>query len=222
MPKLVIAGTGRSGTQYLSQLFTNLGIKTGHQSVFGVDGFQGWQDYQGDSSFAATAYPKEVPEDAYIFHAMKAPLSNLKAQLSYHYDEETKRGFWDCKESKFDAHFEFLRRECPEIFGANDSMGRAIRFLYAWSVRTYRTFKKRRYYTIARLEHLEIGDIQRALDHCGLNILDEEIEAVLESLGTDVGARHGYCDYLTWDDIDDHEDGHLLRDLKISFALGET
>ena len=54
--KLVVTGTGRSGTRYASELFSRCGIPVSHQQVFS-DNYNGeepnWGDYVGDSSALA-------------------------------------------------------------------------------------------------------------------------------------------------------------------------
>ncbi len=79
MKHFVITGTGRSGTRYMSVLLTQMGIRTGHQSVFHANCLSDeftpeWGHYKGDSSGLAAPHLLSLPpDDTLIIHLTRHP-----------------------------------------------------------------------------------------------------------------------------------------------------
>ena len=87
MRKLIITGTGRSGTGYMSQLFRTLGFNIGHENVFNPKPFQGWGDFEGDSSWL---YPLTYDPQDLIIHIYREPRLSIssRAETSFrHLDQ---------------------------------------------------------------------------------------------------------------------------------------
>jgi hypothetical protein len=75
--KFVVAGTGRSGTGYASELFTRLGLPCGHEDVFGPWGptsrFRE-DDWTGDASWLVAPYLDLLPPGTIVLHQVRHPL----------------------------------------------------------------------------------------------------------------------------------------------------
>lgn len=68
----LITGCGRSGTGYISYQLNESGIVCGHENVFTAEGYIGWKNYQGDSSWYAAPYIHKIG-NVPILHIVRDP-----------------------------------------------------------------------------------------------------------------------------------------------------
>lgn len=208
MPKLLIVGTGFAGTKYVIEVLSALGLNIGHNDVYTDEGFQGWGELDGDSTVYATAFPDLVDENTYILHVLRDPLASLRSHMS-HLKEGNKPDvlFW--------------KKAAPNVWDAKDRAGKVITFLSSWTFTTYRLFRNMKNYRIVRIECLDVDEIRRVVDFFEIDVLDDEIEAILDKVKVRSASPHHY-DELTWEQVVEHPQGHLLKDIRVTFALGET
>src|ERR1035441_10724198 len=74
--RFVIVGTGRSGTKYASELFSQLGIPCGHESFFDP-GHAAQDNLAGDASFGVVPFLNKF--SGVVFHQVRHPLSVLSS-----------------------------------------------------------------------------------------------------------------------------------------------
>lgn len=77
--KIIVAGTGRSGTGYMSKLLTANGIKCGHEMVFTAKGVLPFRRYQADSSWLAVPHLREWRGKATVVHHVRDAASVLRS-----------------------------------------------------------------------------------------------------------------------------------------------
>ncbi len=106
--KLIITGTGRSGTAYMYKLFNLLGVPCGHEEVYSAYGKRSWSDgyseakwrsnermneghtfpgdeFMADSSFAAMPWiPFMDDDETIIYHIVRDPATAWVSQMSSH------------------------------------------------------------------------------------------------------------------------------------------
>lgn len=83
MNRFVITGSGRSGTQYMSELLRTVGIRCGHENVYFDTGFLGWKDWEADSSWMASCFvPLQVPTVLVVRHPLRVVKSWVETWLS--------------------------------------------------------------------------------------------------------------------------------------------
>jgi hypothetical protein len=114
--RLIIAGTGRSGSGYMFKLFNSLGVPCGHEEVYNVLGYRGWEsnwdgakwrkfenfsypledEFQADSTWCVVPYLEEMDkEDTILYHVVRETSSSWVSQMSSHHDTEYGRGVRD-------------------------------------------------------------------------------------------------------------------------------
>ena len=79
MNKIIVAGTGRSGTGYMAKLLTANGIRCGHESVFTQWGPKPWRSYRADSSWLAVPHLRDWKDEALIVHHVRDAASVLRS-----------------------------------------------------------------------------------------------------------------------------------------------
>ena len=77
---IIITGTPRSGTQYISKLLTSIGVPIGHEQYFGLPlGGIHRNNPQGDSSWLAVPYLCE--HKARIIHIVREPVKVISSMM---------------------------------------------------------------------------------------------------------------------------------------------
>lgn len=71
--RLLVVGTGRSGTGYMSRLLTESGIPCGHESVWTYDGVVDRPDLEADASWLAVPFLAHLPKHIRIIHVVRHP-----------------------------------------------------------------------------------------------------------------------------------------------------
>jgi hypothetical protein len=119
--RFLVVGSGRSGTQYASKLFTELGIPCGHETLFRLTSASG-QTLVGDASFGAVAYLDEF--QGIILHQVRHPLRVLRSILA--------TGFFD-RPDKYLFYYQLIESVLPQIDQRKSSLHKAMYYIVEWN-----------------------------------------------------------------------------------------
>jgi hypothetical protein len=83
-PCFVVTGCARSGTTYLAELFTALGLPCGHEAVFApaTSHFAGFGSRRGDSSWLAVPFLDELPPNTVVIHVVREPSAVIRSLVA--------------------------------------------------------------------------------------------------------------------------------------------
>jgi LPS sulfotransferase NodH len=129
--QIIIVGTGRSGSGYLSKLLTLNGIMCGHEHSFNPSRHGPIQHpYQADSSWLAVPYLDNYIHNTKILHVVRDPIKVLESL--------TTRGFFKTKiyrkvNDPGDKFYKFVEKFLPEINTIECPVHTAIYFIIHWS-----------------------------------------------------------------------------------------
>ena len=166
---LVITGTGRSGTGYMSKLLTAVGVECGHEQVYTPHGVAK-KDVPAESSWCAVPH-LQSPSVVIIRHPLKVVKSWLELGIFL------TRSEWG----------EFVKRYSPMVYTYKRPEDRALaRWLY-WNM--YATSKAD---LVIRLEDMNLENLNRILKLGGFNAVDK-----LPELGR-INKKTNYKKH-TWD-----------------------
>ena len=212
--QFVVTGSGKCGTHFLAAVLNRLGIATGHEAVFAY-GFDrlGWGQLAGDCSWPAAVRLAEVPPGTAVLHLVRDPLAVVNSRYG-----ENKLG------DSFSPAIvrNFVRRFLPEVFGAGDDLGRALRFVVGWNdlISQAHTNGLVPIYRRERVEDLAmspdlLADIIKFLT--GRRIQSETVRVALLAVPTSMGASFRRSE-LTWCDLRTHCDSPPLLSQAVDYG----
>lgn len=210
--KIVVLGTGMSGTGYMRRVFQQLGYKASHEDVYSAWGYLGWRDYQVSVSSYAAGYPL-LPGSTYL-HVVRDPLLCLRAHMSNHVNEDG-YGFWfldgDADQTHPAApHARWWRGHLPQwVYEAPDVMARPMRFLHYWTFHIEEKIASFPYVYRSKLEHVN-PELLRSV--CGRDDLD--YAGALSRVDTSTNSKPRAFDNLSWQDVERHPEGYLLKEVQ--------
>jgi len=110
---LIVTGSGRSGTRWLSRSLTAAGVTCGHESVYGVERFErgvALDDrlWRAEASWLVPM-ARYIPDDAYIVHVHRHPLEVIGSRLGRVGTES------------FARHWSIVTRHFPDL-GRTDAL----------------------------------------------------------------------------------------------------
>ena len=128
--KVVVTGTGRSGTGYAARWLTSAGVPCGHETFFTFTGWDGAQnrmrrhpEYVGDSSWLLAPWPdKPQLKDAVVIHQVRHP--KKVAESCMRHPPGTTPEF-----------LEYLEHHCPEVAKYESDLNKAIARWVYWNQR---------------------------------------------------------------------------------------
>ncbi len=138
MLKFLITGTGRCGTDYMSELFKSVGIRCGHEAIFNLR-FNPKHNFHSvnldaDSSWLAVPFLNHlILKDAQIVHIFRNPLAIFRNWL-YDLDD-----IFRIDGKRIGPFGEFIYKHCPGLKEIPSPISRAIHFYFTWN---YLIFKK--------------------------------------------------------------------------------
>lgn len=160
--RYLVAGTGRSGTAFISRALTLAGGRCGHESVLNHDRAGSRrrlrtnpEDLLGDSSLAAFAYLLE-PElaEVPVLHLLRNPVDVVASWAA--------TGILDDDSTPYGR---FIRSELPDVKAGADSIARAV--LYVNAATTAVTVRARGPYRTVRIEDLTAELLRELLPWLG-------------------------------------------------------
>lgn len=191
MPRLVVTGCARSGTQYTAQVLQNLGLRCGHEKVYlhsdELDFEKRWEDRDADISWLAAPYLNELPKDSVVLHLLRDPLKVVTCLVSHKLLTSDEQSTY------------FMRRHVKEISEGSD-LERAVWYVLRWNQLIEGVDKKRIIYTRCRVEYLIPPSLGRVLRLAGINRDEQDIKKALGDVPTNAGACHSHQE-VTWDDV---------------------
>lgn len=193
-PPIVIAGTGRSGTTFLTAALNRLGVTAGHEEFFTIGTPR--QDLDVDVSWIAVPYLRTWT--GRVFHQVRHPLDVISSFVK---KWDRADAFWPTKAAGL------LRPEDPQV--VFDAMAAWTDYVLQIEARSEWTW---------RLEDLDAALLAQVAAETtrGAPPSTADAQAVLDSLGTGVNS-HGPGARLTWDDL---PEGPLRRKTQeIALAL---
>lgn len=205
--KLIVTGTGKSGTHYLQAYFNALGLNMGHEQVFTVYGVMPWNDFDGAVSFVAAGEAGYIDETDYVIHATRNPLKVLRTWLSDYHDEG---GFFGLESDHeiVGPFVKYFQRKVPEVYQIPDIMGRTIKYIVDWNAKCELISDHR-----IQVETLSLDKIDHIVDRFNLN---DSVEPKIPPLMGQ--AFPPAYDWLEWDNVLDHPLGSSLADLAIKYG----
>jgi hypothetical protein len=156
MRRFLVTGCPRSGTKYIAELFKALGVRMGHEDVFGVrqglGGRPDWQDFQGEASWLAVPH---LPLDGVVvLHQVRHPLEFVRSAVGY-----SDPGFLSDRRRRYPIP-SVVGLHAPEVYGPATQAERSATMWRVWNARAEQhaalTF---------RIEDLDAGLLLRL---CGL------------------------------------------------------
>jgi hypothetical protein len=149
--RLLVTGTGRSGTTYLTELLRACGVRCGHEAVFGPYGQGDWDDFEADASFMAVPYlPLDIPTVLVLRH----PLAVVKSFHDFGF-------FTQCttEYQHFVAHYAPMA-----WWGERSELDTALAYWCTWNLRAALHADR-----IYRLEHLNPSSLAEILELGGFH-----------------------------------------------------
>ena len=192
--EFVVTGTGRSGTGFISQVFTNAGMPCGHEKVFNPYETRA-AGYMGDASWMAVPYLSELRSSTVVFHQMRHPLKVVRSL---------------CGDSSLTAHRNnpyrvFKERHCDYLTFENTVMD-AMRYVVDW---TWRIERRRTLWW--RVEDFDAANLEAAA-----TVLRQPLDSRVAEYALNVPPwyrnKHVATD-LGWDDLPDGPEKDDLVDL---------
>jgi len=229
--KLIITGSGRSGTAFIRNVLTDFDLRIGHERIFSIWGMTGWGQFDGDSSWCLPAYANTIEEDYVIYHVVRNPVKVLRSHLSAL--GESGIGIWGknnaiAMKPEHGSYLAFWKQHCPFAFekdtgdAEKDQITRCIRYLYDWDNQIRAISGKTCFFATNKLEDLDYSTMQAALGEIGKEFSLGEIEEKFTS-SANRNDREKHFDWIDWDFIQDHPEGHLMEELReryeYSYAL---
>lgn len=222
---LVVTGCARSGTSYMADVVGGLGLRFGHEVVFGprTQRFDGWHGQDGDSSWLAAPFLDEVP-DALVAHQLRHPLRVVRSLsgigfLGHHSalaltadaaaaelkwltrKELTRRGYVDASVKgprPTRAFLGFLRHHAPRVFTWAPPIERSLAFWLEWT-KLLRAHAHEDRYVAHHLERTDETTVVGLLDRIGLATTPEHVALVMSRVPTDTNTRRVHA--FEWSDV---------------------
>jgi len=223
----VVTGCARSGTTYVSAVLSGLGLRCGHEVVFGprTRAFGGFGDQHGDCSWLAAPFLAQTG-DALVFHQVRHPLKVVRSLLGVRFfadrgplflrgDDLYTRLKWRVREQLAAAgHVEpsaklhrphlvyraFLGEYAPEVWEPASEGERALSYWLTWT-RMIRQFKDEPRYQAHHVESLDPARIAAMLQTVGLDVTEGHVALSMEKVPTDLNTRR--VARFEWSDLPD-------------------
>jgi hypothetical protein len=213
----VVTGCPRSGTHYLSEVLTRVGLLCRHEAVFGPQArsFVGFGGAHGDSSWLAVPFLDQLPPRAVVLHQTRHPLEVVQSLLGIGFLEDVaawRQGLeglrasarWharavlagplDLPNSDLGprplADFRrFVVEHAPEVFDEQTPAERALRLWVIWNTAAAGNSHGLAGYRRYRIEDLD-GALLRDLLLCvGLPVTVEQATLALSTASREMNSR---------------------------------
>jgi hypothetical protein len=226
----VVTGCARSGTTYASVALTRLGLRCGHEVVFGPDtrAFTGFRGQHGDASWLAVPFLDQLPDDTLVLHRVRHPLRVVRSLLGIRFFDDRSRAFlagdvaytavkWRVREvlmrmgeveqsekgaRPHRSYRRYVRTYAPEVWPEPTAAERALRYWAGWNRRVDAVAAAGR--LEVRRHHVETLDDAGLADELaaiGLPVAPEHVALVTASLPRDTNTRRVAT--VDWEDLPD-------------------
>lgn len=139
----VVTGTGHSGTAWTSRVFTQCGVRTGHESICRFVGYIDTWDttgkpvpgaqhaptpgpLDGDASLAAVGYMHAFPPGTRVLHVLRHPLAVVRSLHALGYMADT-------PQHRASPYGQFVATHLPEAWDHDDHLDRIVAYTLGWN-----------------------------------------------------------------------------------------
>lgn len=208
MVKLLITGTPRSGTVFISKVISALGVRCRHEFVFD----------SGDCAFHPTRLPEvdvevswvapplldKLPDSVPLLHQVRHPLKVIRCILHNHF----------LRPGTEHIHIKrFMVDSCNDI-DLTDELDAAIKFWIQWN-EMIEPYAIRRF----QIEQMTPRALQSILKAIGTDKMLDEIRTALELVPKDANRCVGdHSEELTWATVMRSESGEELSKLATKYG----
>ncbi len=213
----VVTGCPRSGTHYLSEVLTRVGLICRHEAVFGPSArsFDGFGGAHGDSSWLAVPFLAQLPADAVVLHQTRHPLEVVRSLLGIGFLEDVsawRDGLeraraslrWrartllagplglpdsDLGPRPLGAFRRFVVDHAPEVFDEPTPAERALRLWVSWNRAATAGSATLMGYRRYRIEDLDGALLRDLLAVIGLPLTEQQAGLALNSASREMNSR---------------------------------
>jgi hypothetical protein len=146
-PRFVVTGCARSGTLFMAESLAKLGHTCGHEHLFTPEtaGVPVFDDAQGDVSWLAAPFLRDLAPGTVVLHQVRDPLANLRSMLGVRMFQTKPHAFMQARyrlqyyRIRFarpitNARFvRFAAEHCPGVFELPDEASRAASYWVRWN-----------------------------------------------------------------------------------------
>ena len=147
---IVVTGTGRSGTGYMSKLLTSAGIKSGHETLFNTDTFKNSKELKADCSWLAAPFLHKYPTFT-IVHAVREPIKVINSFLNIQI-------FLDIGKSY--KYYTFMSTHLPSLNKQKTNVDKVFCYVIEWTNKILK-YKDEDRYIFHRIEDNPIPLLKR-------------------------------------------------------------
>jgi hypothetical protein len=223
----VVTGCARSGTTYMAAVLSGLGLRVGHEVVFGprVRAFTGWHGQHGDSSWLAAPFLDQI-DDALVFHQIRHPLKVVRSLVGVrffadrgpaflHGDDAYTRAKWAMRERLMASghveqsdkgprphkvYREYLRTYAPQLWEPATEAERALSYWLTWTRKVVATARPASY-TAHHVERLDAEVIAAMLQRVGMSVAPSHVGLAMAKVPQDLNTRRIAA--IEWSDLPD-------------------
>jgi hypothetical protein len=213
----VVTGCPRSGTHYLSEVLTRVGLLCRHEAVFGPydRSFTGFGRAHGDSSWLAVPFLGQLPADAVVLHQTRHPLEVVRSLLGIGFLEDVPawrdhaasaaaRFRWrsrvmlagplglpasDLGPRPLGAFRAYVHEHDPAVFDEPTPAERALRMWTSWNRAATAVAGDRPHYRRYRVEDLDAALLVYLLAEVGLPVTEPQAALALTSASREMNSR---------------------------------
>ena len=195
--RFLVTGCPRSGTGYAAALFRALGIRCGHEEVFGTEQVLAgepvvWNGFDGDSSWMAV--PALPLDGVVVLHQVRHPLEVIRSIVGTRFLELVDRPNRPrpVVRNRFAS---VVWRHAKEVFEPETETERAAHFWRLWNERAeaHATFTY-------RLEDFDAGLLIHLCALLGFDVPQDQAEAALRTTSRRVNTR-ARDETVSWESI---------------------
>jgi hypothetical protein len=226
----VVTGCARSGTTYLSVVLSRLGLRCGHEVVFGprTRSFEGFRGQHGDSSWLAVPFLPELPADTLVLHRVRHPLRVVRSLLGIRFFDDRSAAFltgdvaytqikWRVREELMArgevepsdkgprphrVYRTYLKTYAPDVWAEATAAERALRYWVDWNRRVEDEHSRGRLEVHRHfVETIDDAGLARELAAIGLPVGADHVSMVTEAVPRDTNTKRVLD--ASWDDLPD-------------------
>jgi hypothetical protein len=190
MKRFVITGCPRSGTRYMATLLAALGVRLGHEKVFGIREGLGmrdvrWKKWEGDVSWLAVPF---LPlEDTVVLQQVRHPLEFVRSVV----------GFGFLSDERADLAFpKVVRRHAPEVYEPDTEIERGATMWRLWNARA-----EPHVALTYRLEDFGLDLLMRICRLVELDVSEEQAARTLAEVPTTINQRER-DESVAWEQVE--------------------
>lgn len=197
--RFVVTGLSRSGTKYAAKLWTQLGYRCGHESVFNIfDVTAGHRsiarlprsaDVDGDSSFLAAPWLDRLPRGTVVFHQLRSPLEVVRSHLGIRFFAEPPVPSIYLADNHADF-VEYVVESCPALAAERGEAERCMRYWAAWNALISESVARAGLpYLRYRVEDLDADLVRRMIAALGDDPGSRDVEGALAAVPRNANSR---------------------------------